>query len=357
MDLTTDEDEDLKRALAMSMEDTGPINPKDNASPGDNPHPKDNPAPIDLTSDSDDDDLKRAIALSMLDEQHHLETEKEKAIRNETSSDDEIHGEVDLDAPVTVRNSSTAKPKDQEQHSDPLKDFPMNLGSTKRDLSHLSSPTSQSAKKMKMDSSSTNAQGQGVKLGSFDAKNHEKGKTVSASGSSSVLGGLNRAQLEKERLERVAARNSASASASQTMPIQSKPQNNQPGRSSHTSQINTTKPTPTSTVRPNPTSQTQNAPITLGIQFPDGVVKKTWVRGCPRLGDDITIEEVLQAEDLEMAVLSSFLVDPGWVMSKIGDETKIIMVLHSKDKDEVRGIFFSLLMGGRERAGEPVGAV
>jgi hypothetical protein len=34
------------------------------------------------------------------------------------------------------------------------------------------------------------------------------------------------------------------------------------------------------------------------------------VYGCPRQGDDIKIEEVLQKNDLELAVLSAFQVDP-----------------------------------------------
>jgi hypothetical protein len=54
----------------------------------------------------------------------------------------------------------------------------------------------------------------------------------------------------------------------------------------------------------------QQAPGVSGIQYPDGVVKKTWVYGCPRQGDEIKIEEVLQKNDLELAVLGAFQVDP-----------------------------------------------
>ena len=38
-------------------------------------------------------------------------------------------------------------------------------------------------------------------------------------------------------------------------------------------------------------------------------MKKTWVLGHDRNGDDIKIEEVLQKSDLEVAVLSSFQLD------------------------------------------------
>lgn len=46
-----------------------------------------------------------------------------------------------------------------------------------------------------------------------------------------------------------------------------------------------------------------------GIQYPDGIIKKTWAFGYDREGDDIKIEEVLQKCDLQLAVLSSFQID------------------------------------------------
>jgi len=51
------------------------------------------------------------------------------------------------------------------------------------------------------------------------------------------------------------------------------------------------------------------APRPSGVQYPEGIVKKTWALGHDRNGDDIKIEEVLQKSDLEVAVLSSFQVD------------------------------------------------
>jgi hypothetical protein len=52
------------------------------------------------------------------------------------------------------------------------------------------------------------------------------------------------------------------------------------------------------------------------MQYPLGVVKKTHVAGKPRAGNDITIEEVFQRENLNVAVLSSFLWDIEWLFSK-----------------------------------------
>lgn len=81
-------------------------------------------------------------------------------------------------------------------------------------------------------------------------------------------------------------------------------------------------------------SNRQHQTSPMGIQFPTGVVKKTWVQGCRRLGDDIKIEEVLQKDDLEVAVLSSFMIDPEWVISKLEPKTKVVMVLQAKTEEE-----------------------
>jgi len=72
------------------------------------------------------------------------------------------------------------------------------------------------------------------------------------------------------------------------------------------------------------------------LQFPRGIVKKTWVYRQPRLGDDIKIEEVLQKDKLELAVLSSFQWDDEWMLSKIDIErTKIIIVAFATDEAHV----------------------
>ena len=51
--------------------------------------------------------------------------------------------------------------------------------------------------------------------------------------------------------------------------------------------------------------------------FPRGTVKKTWAFGYPRTGDDIKLEEVLQKQDLNLAVLSSFQWDVEWLLAKL----------------------------------------
>lgn len=77
------------------------------------------------------------------------------------------------------------------------------------------------------------------------------------------------------------------------------------------------------------------------IQYPRGVVKQTWAFGFPRSGD-IKIEEVLQKNDLDLAVLSSFQWDQEWILSKLNmARTKLILVSQAVRGDEVSLYSFS----------------
>lgn len=72
-----------------------------------------------------------------------------------------------------------------------------------------------------------------------------------------------------------------------------------------------------------------------GIHFPDGVVKRTWAQGYPR-ENDIKIEEVLQKNDLEFAVLSAFQWDTDWVISKLDlAKTKLMCIVQATSEQEV----------------------
>ncbi|XXG96694.1 RING-box protein hrt1 [Hypoxylon texense] len=63
-----------------------------------------------------------------------------------------------------------------------------------------------------------------------------------------------------------------------------------------------------------------------GLPYPKGAVKKTWAAGFPR-ADDIKIEEVLQKDELELAVISSFQWDQDWMLSKIDfKRTKVFCI-------------------------------
>lgn len=85
-----------------------------------------------------------------------------------------------------------------------------------------------------------------------------------------------------------------------------------------------------------------SAPATARpLPFPRGVVKKTWAYGQPRQGDDIKIEEVLQKQQLEMAVLSSFQWDEEWLLSKVDlARTKLILVAFAASEAQV-SVFLS----------------
>ncbi|KAL2754686.1 hypothetical protein ACRALDRAFT_1063472 [Sodiomyces alcalophilus JCM 7366] len=62
------------------------------------------------------------------------------------------------------------------------------------------------------------------------------------------------------------------------------------------------------------------------LPFPHGAVKRTQVAGLARGTDDITLDEILDRQNLVMAVLTSFQWDERWLLSKI-DLTRTRMVL------------------------------
>ncbi|OHW96350.1 tyrosyl-DNA phosphodiesterase domain-containing protein [Colletotrichum incanum] len=71
------------------------------------------------------------------------------------------------------------------------------------------------------------------------------------------------------------------------------------------------------------------------LPFPKGAFKRTWAFGYPRTGDDIKIEEVLQKDKLQLAVLSSFQWDEGWLLSKVdARHTKMLLVAYANNEAE-----------------------
>ncbi|KAL0473686.1 tyrosyl-DNA phosphodiesterase [Neurospora intermedia] len=71
------------------------------------------------------------------------------------------------------------------------------------------------------------------------------------------------------------------------------------------------------------------------LSFPHGAVKKTWVRGQARKGDDITIEEVFQKDKLQLAVLSTFILDEAWLFDKLDlMKTKLILCRGAPNQGE-----------------------
>lgn len=73
------------------------------------------------------------------------------------------------------------------------------------------------------------------------------------------------------------------------------------------------------------------------LPYPNGTVKRTWVRGYPRTGDDIKIEEVLQKDKLLLAILSSYQWNDEWILSKVDvAKTKLLLAAFASDDRQVR---------------------
>ncbi|KZF21292.1 phospholipase D/nuclease [Xylona heveae TC161] len=78
--------------------------------------------------------------------------------------------------------------------------------------------------------------------------------------------------------------------------------------------------------------KTTNVPDKTTLEYPRGVVKRTWAFRYERK-DDIKIEEVLRKADLNIAVLSSFQWDMEWIVNKLDQtRTKMIFVMQAKEE-------------------------
>lgn len=151
--------------------------------------------------------------------------------------------------------------------------------------------------------------------------------------------GMDRKQMEEERLARLAKRKAGSSPPpAQPAPKASRIIDTRPPM---TAQILSSQKNLKPLVRNSPAAkhpatavQPTDRPV---LQFPLGAVKKTQLAYAPRRGDDITIEEVFQREDLNVAVLSSFLWDIEWLFSKFDTKkTKFILMMGAKEEATVR---------------------
>ncbi|KAG5520235.1 hypothetical protein PMAC_001313 [Pneumocystis sp. 'macacae'] len=79
------------------------------------------------------------------------------------------------------------------------------------------------------------------------------------------------------------------------------------------------------------------------IPFPNGTIKVTAVKGYKETTHDITIENVFQKDILKAAVLSAFVIDPIWVLSKIQLSKTIVVFVHQaksdKEKQAINGLY------------------
>lgn len=73
-----------------------------------------------------------------------------------------------------------------------------------------------------------------------------------------------------------------------------------------------------------------------GLSYAQGSVRRTRALGYARRDDDITLEEVLQRDSLELAVLSSFQWDEEWLMKKLNlKKTKVLLIAFAQDEAQV----------------------
>jgi len=228
----SDDDEDLKMAIAMSMQQTSPKATKSTIA---------NNAAVDLTSDTEDEgedeDIRRAIALSL----------------QETA----VSGVSESAAQGYVPASSA------------LSSLPEN------------------AKSAQSSTDTTPSQ---------------------ASSAPTSLFGLDRKAMEQERLARVGKRK------------------RDPSPERPSKQIAMSPLTEGTTVKPLSTQNTM-------LQYPRGAIKRTFAAKYPRT-DDITLDEVLQADTVNIAVISSFMWDSEWLYKKLNPvKVKQIWIMNAKDRD------------------------
>lgn len=139
---------------------------------------------------------------------------------------------------------------------------------------------------------------------------------------------LDRKRMEEERLARQKKRSADQAGLAQS-PAFKRPALATPQRSPGVPKHQSNQGGPTKQHSPDERSDNP-------LPFAKGVVKRTWVFGCPRSGDDIKLEEIFDRNHLELAVLSSFQWDESWMLSKVDiARTRLILVAFANDEAQV----------------------
>lgn len=165
-----------------------------------------------------------------------------------------------------------------------------------------------------------------------DSEIEEKPENVTSHASETVelpvskaglaLTGLDRKQMEQKRLARKRKASSISPPPSRRTAANGPPVISVPA-----------KKTKLLVIQAAPTSRASSSSNGRGAVFLTGTVKKTWAFGHERKRDDIKLEEVLQKDDLNLAVLSSFQWDMDWLLAKINTRsTQVTLVMQAKDQ-------------------------
>ncbi|PWY82965.1 phospholipase D/nuclease [Aspergillus heteromorphus CBS 117.55] len=277
----------------------------------------------------DDADLRAAIAASMADRQH---SDPDQTNRPKKSEVVDLTADSDSDdvRPVFPKSrsligSDTDDDDDEDDDEDIKKAIALSLQEIGGNFNHPSEPwqvigsdTSESQSALPLHSTATKTK----------TDDQEPAKPQG------ILG-LDRKQMEQERLARLAKRKADDPAVSEQP--QTKQSKVDLSRKPGVSELNMRTGDMAAASRAGSSWATPS--MTPSIQYPDGVVKKTWASGCARQNDDIRIEEVFQKSNLELAVLSSFMWDPDWVYSKLDiKNTRFIMVMHAPDDSTRRAL-------------------
>jgi len=288
----SDYDEDTKKAIALSLQEPSPESRISKI--------------VDLVSEDDDDDLDATVTSRAFQRDQRMDSKNDGLSAIDTGSNTKIE---------TASNRATPLEIDQNI---PMRQAPLPSNGY---LGSLNRKQMEEERRARAQSKQVESQGSNTKLGSRKreaptsppAPHNREGRQVVPKLSHEPSTGLSLGR-------------------------------NKPGKAALSGHATTPIIPPTQEKNKLPKVLSSNDPkkaSTPGIQYPDGAIKKTWVYGCPRQGDDIKIEEVFQKKDLELAVLSSFQIDPAWVEAKLDSKTKIIWVLQEKDEAEVSENFDS----------------
>ncbi|KAL1412875.1 hypothetical protein Q8F55_000624 [Vanrija albida] len=309
------EDEELARALAMSVEEHKASRGASRA--GSNPA-----SPI-VIDDDDDDDLKAALALSEAESKNPAPVVDRKR-REETPEEERKMLEEVLAASLVEAEKEKAKPLPASEADD----LDANIEAAnaafqaEREASREQQRREREAKRLKTEHSSAPPTSVSASSSSKAASSGVPTPVEPAAAGGLKLGGLmiDRAQLEKERLARQAAKegkplpdvvspNAAASSSKAPVP----PSQHQQPAASH----NVPGPSSTPTRYPNHPLQTASAPPhdAAGEYFLDGELRHVALRiGNSSTGRTFSPRQVFgDTSQMKLIILSSFVWDEEWI--------------------------------------------
>jgi hypothetical protein len=311
----SDEDEELRRAIALSLEDSRANKNEELSYEG--TRTKD---VIDLVSSDEEDDLDAPVVAKPV-----------RALHNPTAKAgrvEDLSTRVSKNLEKTILNGGS----EQEGKLATLEKHPTVVESTAETSSGTTYGISGLSDRKKMEEErlerARKRKGQMEGVGSSSELSRKR-KATSPPAEREARNGnqiLTKSTVPSSASRTMGSSNSGALSSGFNLNNLSQTQNQRPPESSKTSNLNQTSGI---------LSYRNQVTSLSGIQYPHGVVKKTWAYGSPRQGDDIKIEEVLQKNELEHAVLSAFQIEPDWIGGKMEDRTKVVWVLQAKGEGEV----------------------